>query len=128
MEQYLKCFHDQDIMAILNSKDHDEFRIKSLKLDLTILKGNLDLYYESIKFGRDCWQQQEKWMNALSSIQQQITNDLNTSRIISKHKVRENFPVQFCNLPDSKDQFPSFQQIWNFVQVKGNFNNCSKIN
>ncbi|CAO1438547.1 unnamed protein product [Diamesa serratosioi] len=119
MEHYLKCFHDQDIMAILNSKDHDEFRIKSLKLDLTILKANLESYYESIKIGRDCWQQQEKWMNALSSIQQQIANDLNTSRIISKYKVRENFPVQFCNLPDSKDQFPSFQQIWNFVQVKG---------
>lgn len=124
MEYYLKCFHDQDIMAILNLKDNDEFRIKSLKLDLTVLKTNLKSSYESIKFGRDCWKQQEKWMNALTSIQQQITNDLNGSRIISKHKVRENFPVQFCNLPDSKDQFPSFQQIWDFVQVKGEFNNC----
>lgn len=119
MEEYLKTFHDSDIVTILQAQSQSDFPFHALEVDLSLLKENDPNLFNKINFKGKIWSEREKWKVALNAAQKAKCEEKMNNSKRSSFNVKENFPICFVNIPDFKNEDFSFDKLWQLVQVKG---------
>ncbi|CRK90188.1 CLUMA_CG003902, isoform A [Clunio marinus] len=118
MEEFLYNFHHDEIINILKAADKNELP-RSLQIDLSVLESNDSELFKKIKFRFDIWNEKPKWIDSLNIVQTKVMKENAGNSMVRYFSVKENFPVEFINLPNPLKNNPKIHNLWNLLQIKG---------
>lgn len=119
MKDYILKHHEADIVAILKAEQVEHLPFLALRIDLTVLKKDNIILFKKVTHRIDVWKERPKWIQALNDAQDAIL-EMSLNKTIKAYMTKKkNFPVTFFNSPGSDNEFPSYFELYSFIQVEG---------